>query len=44
MSEARIVVVGSVNTDMVVKSERIPAPGETVTGGQFFLKDVWLEQ
>ncbi len=37
MSEARIVVVGSVNTDMVVKSERIPAPGETVTGGQFFM-------
>lgn len=37
MSEARIVVVGSVNTDMVVKSERIPGPGETVTGGRFFM-------
>jgi ribokinase len=32
-----IVVVGSSNTDMVVKTERIPAPGETVTGGEFFM-------
>jgi len=30
-----IVVVGSSNTDMVVKTERIPAPGETVIGGEF---------
>lgn len=37
MSTAKIVVVGSVNTDMVVKSERIPGPGETVTGGTFFM-------
>ncbi len=37
MSSAKIVVVGSVNTDMVVKSERIPGPGETVTGGTFFM-------
>jgi ribokinase len=33
----QIVVIGSVNTDMVVKSRRLPAPGETVTGGQFVL-------
>jgi ribokinase len=33
----RIVVVGSSNTDMVVKGRRLPAPGETVTGGQFIL-------
>jgi ribokinase len=33
----RILVVGSVNTDMVVKGKRLPAPGETVTGGQFVL-------
>ena len=32
-----IVVVGSANTDMVVKAERIPVPGETVTGGQFVM-------
>jgi ribokinase len=37
MKKPSIVVVGSVNTDMVVKSERIPAPGETVTGGQFVM-------
>ena len=31
----RIVVVGSSNTDMVVKAARIPSPGETVIGGEF---------
>jgi ribokinase len=34
---AKIVVVGSANTDMVIKSERIPRPGETVLGGEFIL-------
>lgn len=33
----RIVVVGSTNTDMVVKTERFPDPGETVLGGEFFM-------
>lgn len=37
MSSPRIVVVGSSNTDMVVKADRIPVPGETVTGGQFVM-------
>jgi len=37
MQTPRIVVVGSSNTDMVVKSQRLPSPGETVTGGQFVL-------
>ena len=37
MKTPKIVVVGSVNTDMVVKSERIPTPGETVTGGKFVM-------
>ena len=37
MKRPRIVVVGSSNTDMVVKAERIPVPGETVTGGQFVM-------
>ena len=32
-----IVVVGSANTDMVVKSPRIPGPGETVIGGEFLM-------
>jgi ribokinase len=30
-----IVVVGSSNTDMVVKTNHLPQPGETVLGGQF---------
>ena len=34
---SRIVVVGSSNTDMVVKSERIPRGGETVLGGEFVM-------
>ena len=33
----RIVVIGSSNTDMVVKGERLPGPGETVTGGKFLI-------
>ena len=37
MTEPRIVVVGSANTDMVVKAPRIPAPGETVLGGRFVM-------
>jgi ribokinase len=31
----RVVVVGSVNVDLVVRAARLPAPGETVTGGTF---------
>ena len=31
----RVIVVGSVNVDLVVHSVRLPAPGETVTGGTF---------
>ncbi|MGL6196172.1 MAG: ribokinase [Thermoguttaceae bacterium] len=37
MKKPRIIVVGSSNVDMVVKSDRIPSPGETVTGGEFLL-------
>lgn len=33
----KIVVIGSSNTDMVVKSERIPVPGETILGGTFMM-------
>lgn len=32
-----IVVVGSSNTDMVIKADRLPAPGETILGGHFFM-------
>ncbi|HYM82726.1 MAG TPA: ribokinase [Candidatus Dormibacteraeota bacterium] len=31
----RVVVVGSVNVDLVVRAPRLPTPGETVTGGTF---------
>ena len=31
----RIVVVGSANTDLVVRVPKLPRPGETVTGGPF---------
>ncbi len=31
----RVIVVGSVNVDLVVWSARLPAPGETVSGGRF---------
>jgi ribokinase len=37
MAMQRIIVVGSSNTDMVVKTERFPRPGETIVGGEFFL-------
>lgn len=30
-----MIVVGSVNVDLVVAVERLPGPGETVTGGRF---------
>jgi len=32
-----IYVIGSSNTDMVVKTEKLPGPGETVMGGTFFM-------
>ncbi len=37
MKRPKIVVIGSSNTDMVIKSARIPGPGETVLGGQFVM-------
>ena len=35
MSSSSIIVVGSSNTDMIIKLERIPRPGETILGGEF---------
>ena len=32
-----IYVVGSSNTDLVVKAEKLPMPGETVIGGTFLM-------
>ena len=31
----RVIVVGSINIDLVVTGEKLPAPGETVIGGRF---------
>lgn len=36
-SPPAVVVVGSSNTDMVVKVPRLPGPGETVIGGEFVM-------
>src|SRR5918992_5608271 len=35
MAHARVIVVGSVNADLVVTTGRLPRPGATVTGGTF---------
>jgi ribokinase len=36
-SKKKIVIIGSSNTDMVIRTPRIPRPGETVLGGEFFM-------
>ncbi len=33
----KIIVIGSSNTDMVVKCKKLPSPGETIIGGTFFM-------
>jgi len=35
MANSHVLVVGSSNTDMIVKMDRIPRPGETILGGEF---------
>jgi ribokinase len=35
MNAPHLIVVGSSNTDLIVRAERLPAPGETVLGGEF---------
>lgn len=37
MNKAHIVVIGSSNTDMTIKTSHLPRPGETVLGGDFFM-------
>ena len=37
IGNGKIIVVGSANTDMVVKTIKLPKPGETVIGGTFFM-------
>ena len=33
----QILVIGSSNTDMVIKTEKLPCPGETIDGGTFMV-------
>lgn len=33
----KIIVIGSSNIDMVVSTSHLPAPGETILGGEFFM-------
>ncbi len=35
MAKHSVLVVGSSNTDMIIKLDRIPKPGETIIGGEF---------
>ena len=37
MLSDKIFVIGSANTDMVVKAKKLPLPGETLLGGTFFM-------
>lgn len=37
LKKNEILVIGSSNTDMVIKAGRLPIPGETVLGGSFFM-------
>jgi len=34
---SKIVVIGSSNTDMVIKAKHLPRPGETILGGSFLM-------
>ena len=36
-NEKRIIVIGSSNTDMVIQSDKLPLPGETVLGGDLIM-------
>jgi ribokinase len=35
MTKPSVLVIGSSNTDLIVKAERLPRPGETILGGEF---------
>jgi ribokinase len=37
MKTSKIIVIGSSNTDMIVRSNRIPRPGETIIGKTFMM-------
>ena len=37
MKQPNILVIGSSNTDMVIRTDHLPVPGETILGGTFFM-------
>ncbi|HPR85218.1 MAG TPA: ribokinase [Prolixibacteraceae bacterium] len=37
MNPKKILIVGSSNTDMVIKTHKFPVPGETILGGRFLM-------
>jgi ribokinase len=37
MASKKITVIGSTNTDMVIKTTKLPVPGETILGGEFIM-------
>ncbi len=37
MSKKKILVIGSSNTDMTIRAEHLPVPGETILGGEFVM-------
>jgi ribokinase len=37
MTNRKIMVIGSSNTDMVIKTKKLPSAGETILGGDFFM-------
>jgi ribokinase len=37
VNRPRVAVVGSINTDIIVRAKRLPAPGETVLGGDWIM-------
>ncbi len=37
MKVKKIIVLGSCNTDMVIRTDRLPVPGETIIGGEFMM-------
>ena len=41
ISRRQILVVGSCNTDMVIKAAHLPRPGETILGGTFFMNSAF---
>jgi len=37
MAQKKILVIGSSNTDMTIKADKLPVPGETILGGRFIM-------